>query len=75
MYYEKLRPVRKSRGFSGTEVSKILGISKQMVHAWEKGVKKISLENLIKLADLYQVTLDELVGRTPPENLNEEKQN
>ncbi|TKH02663.1 helix-turn-helix transcriptional regulator [Peribacillus simplex] len=37
-----------------------------MVHAWEKGIKKINLENLLKIADLYEVSLDELVGRTPP---------
>ncbi len=45
------------------ELSKLLNISVQAYYKYEKGQNEPNIENLIKLADFYHVTLDELIGR------------
>lgn len=64
--HTNLRKLRESKHITVTEVSKLLDVSIQFVYALERGEKKISLYTAIKLADLYNISLDELVGRTPP---------
>ena len=45
-------------------VAKLLGISGTAYSRYEKNERPISVKSLIILADHYDVTLDELCGRT-----------
>lgn len=60
---ENLRKWRESKHFSQKEVAISLGVAPPQISKWEAGVTEPSLENLIKLSDLYGITLDEIVGR------------
>lgn len=60
---EKLKELRLSLGKSGEEMSKILNISNPAYYKYENGKAEPSIENLIKLADLFGVSLDYLCGR------------
>lgn len=60
---EKLKELRLSLGKSGEEMSKILNISNPAYYKYENGKAEPSIENLIKLADFYNVSLDYLVNR------------
>ncbi len=55
--YEK----RKAFGFSQEELAEKLGVSRQAVSKWERGESSPDTENLIALATLYGISLDELV--------------
>lgn len=55
--------LRKTNKKTQSEVANYLGISQSAYQTYETGDSKPMLENLIKLADLYQVSLDYLVGR------------
>jgi transcriptional regulator with XRE-family HTH domain len=46
------------------DVAQYLGVSRTAVTHWESGKKRPDLVNLVKLADLYNVSLDYLMGRT-----------
>ena len=46
------------------EVAQYLGIAQTVYSRYERGYQTIPLEHLLKLADLYQVTTDYLLGRT-----------
>lgn len=59
----KLKECRIRAGLSQKEVALSLGIKGPSVSLWESGENFPSVENLIKLADLYHVTVDELLGR------------
>ena len=59
----KLKEIRQKNNKSVEEVSNILKISIQAYYKYEKGVNEPNIENLIKLANFYHVTIDELVGR------------
>jgi len=59
---EQFRKIRKQCGFSQKEVADYLSIYQSNVSDWEKDVSRPEYENLIKLATLYNVTLEELLG-------------
>ena len=59
---EHFKTIRKECGFSQKEVADHLSIYQSNVSDWEKNVSRPEYENLIKLAILYNVTLEELLG-------------
>ena len=67
MLNDKLKELRKSRGYSQQQVASKLHITQGAVSQWEKGTTIPSLEQLAAVADIYQVTVDELLGRPYPE--------
>ncbi len=64
MKYERLKNLRKDRVLTQAEVGKHLHISQRSYAHFEQGTRGIPVEVLIPLADLYEVNLDYLVGRT-----------
>lgn len=59
----KLKEFRQKLGYSQHQVSLDLDIPEQTLYGWENQSRQPSIENLIKLADYYHISLDELVGR------------
>lgn len=58
-----LERVRESRGLTEKEVAVKLGVPVTSVKYWESGKNKPSLDTLIRLSEIYNVSLDVLVGR------------
>ena len=59
---EKLYQLRKEKGISQEELAYNLNVSRQAISKWERGEALPDTDNLISLAKLYEVSLDELVG-------------
>ena len=64
---ENLQRLRKEKGLSQEDVAQKLYVSRQSVSKWENGAAEPGVEYLKALANLYGVTLDELVGNGPAE--------
>lgn len=62
----KFKQARKVCGLTAVAAAKEMGISNPTINAWEAGRKTPSIESLEKMADLYQVTTDYLLGRPEP---------
>ena len=60
---ENLVALRKRRGLSQVAVAHLLDISERTYQNYEYGERIPPLLTAIALADLYDVALDELVGR------------
>lgn len=58
---QRLAEMRREKGFSQEELAEQLGLSRQAVSKWERAESSPDTGNLIALANLYGVTLDELV--------------
>lgn len=58
---DNLIQLRKQKGYSQEELAYQLGISRQSVSKWESGMSTPELDRLIEIADLYEVSLDELI--------------
>ncbi len=59
---ENLMYYRKKKGWSQEKVSEYLEVSRQAVSKWEAGTSRPSSDNLIKLAQLFEVDVDTLLG-------------
>ena len=66
----RFKLARKMRGLTSTAAAKEMNISNPTINAWEAGRKTPSIESLEKMADLYQVTTDYLLGRPEPFSSN-----
>lgn len=58
----RLAYYRNKHGYSQQDVAEKLNYSQQTIHKWENDQTKPDYQSLIKLADFYGVSLDELVG-------------
>lgn len=63
MYIKKLKDLREDNDLTQENIAKILKTTQANYQRYEAGKRTIPLEHLIKLADIYNVTLDYLVGR------------
>ena len=64
----KFRSARQLKKLKVIEAAELLEISQPTLSAWETGNKAPSVESLEKMADLYGVTTDFLLGRTDSEH-------
>ena len=58
---ERLATLRKENGYSQDQLAERLGLSRQAVSKWERGEANPDTDNLIALAKLYHISLDELL--------------
>lgn len=58
---QRLAALRREHGFTQEQLAEKLGVSRQAVSKWERTESSPDTDNLIALARLYGVTLDELV--------------
>lgn len=63
-FSERLKKHRKDIGLTQVDIASRLGISQQAYASWERGVKKPTQENLVKIAQILDVSIDYLVGNS-----------
>ena len=61
---ERLKSLRAQSGHTQKQIADMLGVKIVSVQRFEYGTSRPSLENLIALAEFYNVSLDYLVGRS-----------
>jgi transcriptional regulator with XRE-family HTH domain len=58
----KIKELRNLKGLTVAQVCDYVGIySEQAVYKWQRGESMPTLDNLVTLCDLFEVTLDELL--------------
>lgn len=70
MYFKRLKDLRKDSDKLQREIAKELGISQQYYSQYELGHFTIPVELLIKLADMYNVSIDYITERTNNKKLS-----
>ncbi len=58
----RLQQLRKMNGYSQDVLAEKLGISRQAISKWERAESSPDTDNLIALAEIYGMTLDELLN-------------
>lgn len=66
----RLKEARTAAHLTQNQVAEALNTAQFQIHKWETGKQEISLARAIDLADLYQVSLDYLAGRTDKKEVN-----
>lgn len=62
-YNEIIRELRNEKGLTQKEIAEKLNISQRAYSHYEKGENEPGIEMLIKMAELYSVPVDVIVGR------------
>lgn len=68
---DKIKLLRKESGLTQLELGDKLGLSKANISKYEANVHEPSIETLNKLSDLFNVSVDFLLGRTSVRNHTE----
>lgn len=63
-FSERLMQLRKQRGWSQEQLGEQLHVTRQTISKWETGATTPELNKLIELSELFDLSIDELVGRT-----------
>ncbi len=66
----RIKELRVENEKTGINISTRIGIDQSYYSKIEKGKHQIKLETLYKIADIYNVSLDYLTGRTNNRNIN-----
>lgn len=63
MFPDRLKSLRKSKGFTQQQLAEKLGVKKQSVSNWENDNIVPSVEMLVKIADFFAVSTDYMLDR------------
>lgn len=64
---EKLQKLRQQQGLSQDALAEQLGVSRQAVSKWERDEAVPELDKIVRLSELFGVSLDTLLKDTPPD--------
>ncbi|MBQ1832401.1 MAG: helix-turn-helix domain-containing protein [Treponema sp.] len=70
MFSENLIQLRKFKSLTQEEVAEKVGVSRQAVAKWESGDSVPDIDKCSLLAQLFEVSLDDLVNFDPKENMD-----
>ena len=68
VFSEKLLQLRRQKGWSQEELAEQLQVSRQAVSRWKAGSAMPDVVNLMRIAKLFAISLDELVSENEQEN-------
>lgn len=72
---EKLQRLRQQKGLSQDALSEMLGVTRQAVSKWERDETMPEVEKVLRISEIFEVSLDVLLKDTPqPERPADKKQ-
>ena len=60
---KKITYLRKSRGYTQAKLAELIDVSIKTISNWELGEKRLTLTHLLRLANLFDVSTDEILCR------------
>ena len=70
MFSETLKKLRLSHNLNQVQLAQKLNVSKQAISNWENNNIQTSIDILIKIADIFSVSTDYLLGRDQQTSLD-----
>ena len=70
MLNKRIHALRSALGWSQVELAQRLRVSKQTVSNWENDNIQPSIDMLVKLSKIFNVSTDYLLGLTPTNSIN-----
>ena len=67
---ENLKLLRKEKKMSQEELAELLGVTSQSISKWELGINFPDLTLLPKIANIFKISIDELLGTQPISSIN-----
>lgn len=64
VFGERLKELRNEKKLSQKELAGLLNVSGNTVHSWERDKQEPSMSTLLKISEIFEVTLDYLYGKS-----------
>lgn len=74
-FRSRLKELREKSGFSQKELAEKLSLSRPTITAYESGSRAPTIETIINIADIFEVSIDYLFGRSDDPCLNQRGNN
>jgi transcriptional regulator with XRE-family HTH domain len=68
----RLRLLREAKGLRQEDIGDIFGFGKSTISQWEKGTREPDFSVVVKLAEYFQVSTDDLLGKKLPVSTGQE---
>ena len=65
-FCSNMKKLRKNKHISQATIAKLLNVSQRTISHYESGTCQPNLDGLCKIADVLEVSIDELVGHELP---------
>ena len=62
LFCERLKNTRIEKGLTQPQLAEKIGVSNGMISFWENGIHEPTVSNIIKLANVLEVSSDYLLG-------------
>jgi transcriptional regulator with XRE-family HTH domain len=63
LFSENLKNFRLEKKISQKKLAELLAVSQQCVSEWENGHNQPTLTSLLRLSEIFEISIDELVGK------------
>jgi len=63
LFSENLKKFRLEKKISQQKLAELLNISQQCISEWEHGNNQPTLTSLLRLSEVFEISIDELVGK------------
>ncbi len=63
LFATNLKALREAQNLRQSDLAEKLNTTQRKISYWESGKFEPDLENLWKIADLFEISIDELIGR------------
>ncbi len=73
MLLQTLRELRIKNGYTQESIAEKLNVQKRTYGSWERGERNIPYDVLVQIADMYEISLDNLLGRDATNYTNDQE--
>lgn len=63
MFSKNLKYLRLSNGLSQEDIGKIVGKDRSLISQWESEDKNVTVDDIIKISNYFNITMDDLIGK------------
>lgn len=68
--YQRIRDLREDKDITQAEIANMLHMQREVYRRYETGQREIPLNIAVLIANLYNVSLDYITGRTDKKEIN-----
>ncbi|MDE6661656.1 MAG: helix-turn-helix domain-containing protein, partial [Anaeroplasmataceae bacterium] len=62
MFHDNIKRFRLAKGWTQEELAEKLNVTRQTISKWEQGINEPDIDTLKKLSEVFDVSIDELIG-------------
>lgn len=70
MFAKRLKNLREIKGYNQERLAKLLGLSSSTIGMYEQSRRQPDNDTLVKIAELFDVSVDYLLGKTEVKDIN-----